>query len=157
MNADVSIARYEEKRFDGKRLFDLRHDHLAIAGSTSLGPRFESKVPLNALISEPDKMWTRPRGFWQGIVLLVGCVTVSMGFEPVLSSWWEGLFVCLAAAGALLSLATWRRVEWVVFRNLAGTPTVNIARSAGKDEKFDQFVQALRVAIDACKNACASN
>ncbi|MEJ1966762.1 MAG: hypothetical protein WDO56_36545 [Gammaproteobacteria bacterium] len=155
MSGDASIARYEEKRFDGKRVFELRGDHLAIVGSTALGPRFDLKVPLDALVPEPDKMWARPNGFWAGIGMLITFVMVIMGFESVLSSWWQGFFGVLAASGALLALATWRRVEWAVFKNVAGTPTVTIARSSARNEDFERFVDAVQAAIDTCKSASA--
>ena len=77
---------------------------------------------------------------------------IPLGFPTALSTWWKGLFWVLAFSGVLLSLATWRRVEWAMLRNSAGTETVTIAR-AGKDrDSFESFVPAVIAAVTARQN-----
>ena len=146
---DTPVATYAERRFDGRRLFELYANRIAISGTASLGARFELNISLDALVPAPDRLWARPNGFWSGIGMLVVFSTVPLGFASVLSVWWKGLFWGLAVSGLLLALATSRRIEWAVFRNAAGVQLLTIARSGPSRNNFQAFVDAVRGAIQA--------
>ena len=141
------IAKYEERRFDGKRLFELFGDRMLVSGARSLGPRFEQRVELRSLNAIPDRLWTRPPQFWGGIAMAVIFSTISIGFETSLPSYWKALFWVLFAAGALLALATSRRIEWAVFRNLSGLHALDVARIGPDRDHFEEFVDATQQAI----------
>jgi len=147
------IANYSERRFDGSRLFELYPDGVAISGGHSLGPRFEQKVPLEGLSPVPDKMWARPGGFWGGIWMLIIFAAIPLGFRGVLPAQGQGLFWVLATGGALLALATSRRVEWAIYRNASGTPLLSIAKSDNNAMEFQKFIDALNNAISRAKSA----
>ena len=146
---DTPTATFTERRFDGRRQFELYSDRIAISGIASLGARFELNIDLDALVPAPDRLWARSRGFWSGIGMLLVFSTIPLGFEAVLSSYWKGLSWVLAAGGLLLALATARRIEWAVFRNSAGIELVTIARSGPDRDNFQRFVDAVRTAIIA--------
>lgn len=140
------IARYDERRFDGRRQFQLFPDRIEVSGASFLGARFEEHVPLEGLSAAPDRLWTRAAGFWSGIGLAIVLSIIPLGFDAVLSSWWKGLCWVLAAGGVLLALATSRRVEWAVFRNSAGIAVLTIARAGPHRDQFQGFVDAVRKA-----------
>ena len=119
----------------------------SISGTNALGPRFELKVPLETLKPEPDRMWARPAGFWSGVSMLVICGSIPLGFETALPSYWKGLAWTLAIGGALLAIATCRRVEWAIFRNAVGTEAVTIARAGKNRDGFQAFVAAVNAAV----------
>ena len=153
---DTPVATYAERRFDGRRLFELYPDRVAITGIASLGARFELNISLDALLPTADRLWARPSGFWSGIGMLIVFSIAPMGFASVLSPWWKGLFWVSAVGGLLLALATSRRIEWAVFRNAAGTETLTIARSGPNRDNFQTFVDAVRAAIQARSNSAGT-
>ncbi len=144
---DQLIATYNERRFDGRRVFHLFRDHISISGNTALGPRFELTVPLKTLTPTPNRYWGRQNGFWSGVLTLVLLGAIPVGFAAVLTPWWKGLFGVLAVGGLLLALATARRIEWAVFCNAMGQETVNVARSGPDQAQFQSFVTAVSGAI----------
>jgi hypothetical protein len=146
---DAPVATYAERRFDGRRLFELYTDRIAISGTAFLGARFELNISLDALAPDPDRLWARPNGFWSGVGMFVVFSTGPSGFASVLSPWWKGLSWVLAAGGLLLALATSRRIEWAVFRNAAGVELLTIARAGPSRDNFQVFVDAVRGAIQA--------
>lgn len=154
---NTHIARYDERRFDGRRQFALFPDRVEVSGVSFLGGRFEERVPLQGLNAAPDRLWTRPAGFWSGIAMVIFFSIIPMGFEAILSWWWKGLCWVLAAGGALLALATSRRVEWAVFRNSSGIAVLTIARVGPLRDQFEQFVDAIRKATANVQNVSRSD
>jgi hypothetical protein len=150
---DQPIATYNERRFDGRRVFRLFRDRISISGSTALGPRFELTVPLKTLLPTPDRYWNRQNGFWSGVSMFVLFAVVPLGFASVLTPWWKGFFGVIAAGGLLLALATARRIEWAAFRNAMGQETVNVARSGPDRAQFQSFVTAVSGAITSAAEA----
>jgi hypothetical protein len=150
VSVDTAVAKYEERRFDGKRLFELFADRIVVSGGASLGARFEERVSLDTLTAVPDRLWTRPAGFWSGVGMAIVFSLIPLGFESVLSSWWKGLFWVGCASGVLLALATSRRIEWAVFRNTSGVRVLAVARAGPNRDHFEPFIEAVRQAIVNC-------
>jgi hypothetical protein len=146
------IASYSERRFDGTRLFELYRDCVAISGGHSLGPRREQKVPLEALSPDPERIWVRPDGFRGGILMMIVFAVPPLVFGSVLSLNLKGLLWGLAGAGALLALATERRVEWANYRNTGGTTVLSIARSENGFAEFQKFLEAINDAVREAKS-----
>jgi hypothetical protein len=147
VSVNQAIAQFDERRFDGRRHFELFSDSVRVSGSTVFGTRFEERVDLDLLSSNPDKLWTRHAGFWSGIGMAVVFWVLPMGFANVLSSWWKGLFWGWAVTGVLLALVTARRIEWAVFRNSSGVRVLAIARAGPDRARFDEFVGAIQLAV----------
>ncbi|GAA5126582.1 hypothetical protein JIN84_15670 [Luteolibacter yonseiensis] len=141
------IATYSEKRFDGRRVFNLLPDSVLISGSTTFRAEFQCRVPLKGLDQHYDTIWLRNPLFGAGLglfgVSLLVNVTLISGFHMDWASKPPILTACAGMWGFALSLATLRKVEFVCFRSLAGASGLDLARSGPQKEKLDTFVASL--------------
>lgn len=137
------VASYSEKRFDGHRVFQLLPDRVIVTGKQSLGGEFEQTIMLETIQPVINRFRTRPQGFWSGISMAILAVTLTQGFGLHLTSYWGGLVMVLGIGGLLLSLATSRKVEWVIFRSSGGADVLTIARAGTEKNNFESFVQSL--------------
>jgi hypothetical protein len=143
------IASYQERRFDGQRSFELFHEHITIKGKQSFGAEFETTIPLNTLSPTVSHLRTRDRGFWSGIVMILIAISLLQSGALAITSYWGGLTAVMVVAGALLSIATARKIEWVQISSRAGLVSVNIARVGPDKITFDKFVSSLLEQIKA--------
>ena len=143
----AELGEYHERRFDGKRDFKLLGDRIEIEGSASLGSSFELKIPLNTLSPEIDRLWSRPPGFWSGVIMALIFLAGPQCFLNAMSTSAIGLLSVFGIGGLLLALATRKRVEWVVFKNLAGTTGIDIAKVGPDTSQFEEFALSVSNAI----------
>jgi hypothetical protein len=139
------IATYRERRFDGKRTFELFADRVQIRGSTQLSSDFEISVPLKTLNPTPMRLRLRNKSFWAGTWMLLGSVIGStVLFNALHVSYASPAFVLVAVVGAggcALMLATARKVEFASFQSTAGVHVLDVARSGPDAGQLDAFVQ----------------
>lgn len=134
---------YSENRFDGQRVFKLLPDRVIVSGKQSLGGEFEQTIMLETLQPIVNKFRARPQGFWSGIIMVILAFVLTQGVGLLLTSYWGGLVMVFGIGGLLLSLATSRKVEWVIFKSSSGADALAIAR-VGKDRSnFEPFVQSI--------------
>jgi hypothetical protein len=143
------VARYEERRFDGRRIFELFPDRVVVKGTNSLAAEFESTVMLATLQPLASKIRMRPKGFFQGIFMtIIAVALIQSGFFS-LQSYWGMVDFVMIIAGILLALATSRKIDWVQFQTKAGTVALTVARVGKQESEFEPFVQALIRQIQA--------
>jgi hypothetical protein len=142
-----TIATYDEVRFDGRRTFTLLPDRILIRGRQTLQSEFETGIPLTTLDPNPDKLWVRHRSFIAGMVLAVvgfmGCTILVSGFHMSFTEFAPGMLAGVGASGVMLMLATYRKVEFIRFKNDAGIVLLDVARSGKNAAEFDSFVDAI--------------
>ena len=144
-----AIASYQERRFDGQRDFVLFDEHLVIKGKQTFGAEFETTIPLSTLTPTISHLRTRDRGFWSGLVMILIAVSLLQSGALSINSYWGGLTAVMVVAGALLSITTARKIEWVQIISHAGLISINIARAGPDKENFDKFVDSLLEHIKA--------
>jgi hypothetical protein len=146
VNDTPPIATYRERRFDGKRAFELFAGRVVIRGHAGLTSRFETTILLNTLDPTFSRIWLRSSGFRASLWLLLGSIVfisvlltlrVPPESPPII------LLGCIGASGVLLLLTTFRAVEFAVYRSPAGVVTLDVARSGPDAKKFDAFVDVL--------------
>ncbi|EEF60948.1 hypothetical protein [Pedosphaera parvula] len=142
-----TIATYSEVRFDGSRKFTLFSDKLAVNGKRTLHSEFETVIPLNTLDPNYDRLRVRNVNFgvglWMAVIAFVTSTVLVSGFKMSFTALAPGMIATVGLAGLILCAATYRKVEFLRFKNAAGLAILDIAR-AGKDApKFDSFIEAL--------------
>ena len=146
----VELGGYRERRFDGKRDFELFEDRLEVVGGASLGSKFELNVPLATLSSEIDRYWSRPPGFWSGVLMALIFFVGPQCFGDSIAPSLLGLLTVFAIGGVLLAVVTRNRVEWAAFKNHAGATGIDIAKIGPDAPEFENFVRSISQAIRSC-------
>jgi hypothetical protein len=151
-----AIASYNESRFDGSQSFSLFEDRITISGKQTFGPTYELTYSLSNLAQTPNWVWSRPRGFFQGIALAVLSYIAFVATGSSLSSHYGGLLAVMPIAGLLLSAATFKKVKWARFHLISGAIAFGVA-SAGKEQsKFDSFISQVSRQVELVRVAGGS-
>ncbi len=154
---DALIATYREQRFDGKRVFELFADRIAIRGSRQFKSEFQISVSLRFIDPVPNRLWVRHSAFWGGVWMLLIAATVDTvlisSFHVAPESDGAGLVGCMGMAGLVLALATIRKVEFISFKNVAGMTVLDFARSGPDAAKLDEFIELVKKQIVRSESA----
>jgi len=145
-----AIASYEERRFDGQRLFELFEDRLVIKGKNSLGADFENVVLLDSLQPVISTVRTRPKGFGAGLLMAIASMMILQGAGVDPLSYWGCVVVVMCLSGLLLAVATFRKVTWATLKSKAGTDALAVARVGPDKPEFEAFIAALCEQIRVC-------
>jgi hypothetical protein len=150
-------ASYREYRFDGDQSIELLDDRVVIKGKRIFGPEYEINSVLSALDPVPNRFRVRPTGFWQGIFL--AAVSLALTRLPYFST--EGSAQVALPWGAafsllMLSVATFKKVEWVQYTTRSGTVAFNIAKAGRRGGSFDRFVEHLSRRIAEAQSTAVS-
>ena len=141
------IATYSEIRFDGSRTFTLFPDRIVVKGKQTFHSDFESNIPLATLDSNYDCVRIRNRifiaGVWIAIISFIMFIILLTGLKIPFTEFSPGIILSIGVAGLILSAATYRKVEFLRFRNKAGLIVLDIARSGKHADEFDTFVDTL--------------
>src|SRR5579884_1772661 len=141
------IATYSEVRFDGSRTFTLLPDKIVIRGKKSLKSEFETSIALTTIEPYPDKLKIRNRNFtaglWMAVISFVVAAILVSGFKMSFETFAPGMVVCIGMAGVVLMLATFRKVEFVRFKNSGGIVILDLARSGKGAGQLNSFIDAL--------------
>ena len=152
-----TIATYSEVRFEGSRTFTLLSDKIIVRGKQSLQSEFETGIPLTTLDPNPDKLRFRNQiftsGMWIAIVSFVGCSILISGFHMTFATFAPGLVACVGMSGVMLMLATYRKVEFVRFKNDGGIVILDIARAGKSASQLDSFIDALTKQIRVARGS----
>jgi hypothetical protein len=151
------IATYSEVRFEGSRTFTLLPDKIVVRGKQSLQSEFETTIPLKTLDPSPDKLRFRNQiftwGMWIAIIGFVVCAILVTGFHMSFATFPPGLVACIGMSGVMLMLATFRKVEFVRFKNDGGIVILDIARAGKSAAQLDSFIDALTKQIRESRGA----
>lgn len=148
-NAREPIARYHEKRFDGERRFELFDDSVRIVGKTWSGQESEHTIALGMLSPTTDSAHARGSDFTAGLwMCLIAILLLESGLLSIFS-YFGGLSLCMAIAGALMMMATWRKTRWIMFNFRSGGVAVAIAQNGSDASRFDDFIEAMVERIEA--------
>ena len=146
--APVDIVRYRDSRFDGRQLFELGARQIKVSGKHFTRGKFAVTVPLWLLSPVVHRRSVRPGGFGDGILLLLAWPLKLMLGLPW-SSHWGGFLLVLGAIGAMLTLATMRRVRWAEFRMRSGTSAFSVGEAGPQRREFEAFVAEVCSRIEA--------
>ena len=152
-----TIATYSEVRFEGSRTFTLLPDKIMIRGKHSLQSEFETDIPLTTLNPNPGKLRIRnpnfTSGMWLAIASFIGCSILIRGFHMTFATFAPDLLAFLGITGVMFMLATYRKVEFVRFKNDGGIVILDIARAGKNAGQFDSFIDALTQQIKFAREA----
>jgi len=141
------IATYSEVRFDGSRTFTLLPDKIVVRGIQSLKSEFETAVELTSLNPRPDRFCVRNASFtggmWMTLVSFVAFSILVSGFGINFAAFAPVLLFCIGLGGVVLMLATFRKVEFVRFKNDGGIVILDLARAGKSAAQLDSFIDAL--------------
>lgn len=141
------ITTYSEVRFDGARTFTLFPDRVVVRGKQTLHSDFESEIPLATLDPNFERISIRNRtfmaGVWMALVSFVLCSILVSGLKMSFADMTPVVVLMIGVAGLILSAATYRKVEFLRFKNQAGVTVLDVARSGREAAQFDSFVDAL--------------
>lgn len=143
-----------------RRNLVLRTDHVVIKGEGG-GVKWESRVILSDLRSEPDRLWYRDPALRWGsfflvmfvLALALGCIFAKQpGFPDTL-----GKVAFAAAIGWLVGGVAifWKfgaMLEYARFLNHSGVVSLDIARRGPQQHEFDDFVSELSKRIADAQN-----
>jgi hypothetical protein len=141
------IATYRERRFDGRRDFDLHPDRLEVRGKQWNGTEFSSSYELSSLDPQFNRIRARDPGFLAGIGMLIVAVGLLQGHAVTITSYWGGLTAVMGASGLLMSVVTFRKVEWASFKTRAGIDAISVARAGPDASSFPKFLEMLAAQI----------
>ena len=106
---------------------------------------------MKTLDRKPDKIRFRSpishAGLLIAVVAFVACSILVSGFHMSFATFPPLLLACIGVSGIMLMLATYRKVEFVRFKNDSGIVVLDIARSAKKATLADSFIDALTTQI----------
>jgi hypothetical protein len=142
-----AVTTYSEVRFDGSRTFVLLPDKIVVRGKQSLKSEFETTIALTSLNPSPDKLRIRNNGFIVGgrlaLISYVLCAILVSSFRVSFATFVPGMLVSIGLGGVILMLATFRKVEFVRFKNDVGIVILDLARAGKSAAQFDSFIDAL--------------
>jgi len=145
------LATYSEVRFDGSRTFTLFPDKVVVRGKQSLQSEFEMSIALKALDPNSDTLRFRNQiftwGMWVAIAAFVVSVILVGGFHMSFATFPPGLVASIGMSGVMMMLATFRKVEFIRFKNDGGIVILDIARAGKSAGQLDPFVDALKKQI----------
>lgn len=152
-----AIARYSERRHEGRRDFTLLPDRIEIKGKEYLGADYETTVLLKTLAPEIDRMRTRSKtftaGLWLFLVPAIVAFILVQGFAQPALSGVSSMLLALAFCGAFVILATLKKEAYAVFKSTSGVATLSIAKEGNERERFDDFVVAVQRQIMSIRNS----
>ncbi len=90
-----ALASYDERRFEGRRLFELHADRLVVKGKQSLGPDFEQIILLSSLQPVVGTVRARARGFGSGILMVIAAGVLLQGDAVSAMSYWGGIVLVM--------------------------------------------------------------
>ncbi len=151
------LATFEEQRVAGKRLYRLFPDRITITGKEYLGSEYEMTVNLSNLYSGTDRLTAREPLFRSGFYLLLGGTVANeilvRGLKMERFASLSGLAMTLAITGLIIMLATGRRREWVVLKNLQGQNVANISCSISQRARLNCFIEAVKAQASSFQKA----
>lgn len=150
------IATYYEKRFSGKRHFELFHDKIKIHGKKYLQNDFEYTIDLKDLKVEHQIIKNRDGTFWGGILCaffaFIAMNILSSAFSITFENSVMGMLLVVLISGVLLCIVTFKKIEFYQFQNHNGVVLFDIGRSGKEKHNFDNFVSKLVENIKEIKN-----
>jgi hypothetical protein len=142
------VARYSERRIDGRRQFSLYPQEIVIVGKQLFGAHYEFKIPLKSLDPTISRIYTRSTfflaglGFGLGSFFIFGILWISF-LHAVWSFWMNWVILAVGIIGSALACLTFKKVEFAQFRSQAGVRILDMARSGPEASKFDEFLKTL--------------
>lgn len=141
------VAKYSERRFDGRRTFELYPDAVLVKGSSTFASDFEARVPLASLDANYARLRVRHPACLVGAGgAIFACVVRELLVGPLQLPWFDersGFATALVVSGLVLCLATIRKVEFVRFTTQSGVVALDVARAGPDRAHFDEFVGAV--------------
>lgn len=149
------IARYREKRFDGRREFQLFEDRVLVTSKEYMGGESTVPVLLNTLVPVLSRYRARDAQFQVGLVTSVVVFGLLSSGTLDLFSHVGGLSACIGIGCALMSIVTARKIEWVSLNSEAGFLSLSIGKVGPDKASFDAFVECLLAQVIEAKKSVA--
>ena len=149
------IATYSEKRFSGKRKFQLFKEKLYIQGIISTRGDFELTLDLKDLNPDYSVMRLREKnwlaGLWMVLIPLFALPVLLSRYKMTIEDFPVVISVVMAVSGAIMILVMSKKVEFYRFSNSSDIVVLDVARSGSEKEKFDDFIEKLIACINESK------
>lgn len=134
-------------------------DRIYIRGKWTFKSDFEIEFPLVWLDPNYYRLNIRNGAFMAGIsmavVSFVTCTILVSGFKMTFADNAPVLVAGIGFSGLILSAATYRKVQFLCFRNRGGGKVFDIARSGKQAEQLDSFIDALTRQIKLARGAAS--
>lgn len=141
------VATYHERRFEGKRRFQLFEDTIVVDGKDYFSNEFETTISLHAI--DPNHGWlkTRTAGFWVTAPLTalisiplycLACALFDDSKYMLMSFIAAGLLAIYLTLGVII-----RKIEFSSFQNEQGVIVLTIGRVGPDKKQYDEFVKLL--------------
>ncbi len=143
------IARYSERRFEGRRDFQLFEDRIVVIAKNYMGGESESSIMLNTLVPVLSHGRARGSEFSWAVVMVVVSVALLQSGTVDLFSYWGGMAFSLGIGGALMGIVTFRKIEWVSLNSSVGILSLSIVKSGPDVASFDAFIERLLAQVTA--------
>lgn len=143
------IARYSERRFEGRRDFQLFEDRVLVIAKDSMGNESESSVMLDSLVPVLSRGRARSSAFsWAVMMVFIPLGLLQSGTLD-LYSYWGGMAFSICVAGVLVGIVTFRKIEWISLNSTVGILSLSIVKSGPDVASFDAFVERLLAQVIA--------
>lgn len=143
------IARYSERRFEGRRDFQLFEDRILIIGKESMGNESEFSIMLDSLVPVLSRGRARSSAFsWAVMMVFIPLGLLQSGTLD-LYSYWGGIAFSIGVAGVLVGIVTFRKIEWISLNSTVGIISVAIVKAGPDVASFDAFVERLLAQVIA--------
>lgn len=141
------IARYSERRFEGRRDFQLFGDRVLIIAKDYMGSESESSVMLDSMVPVLSRGRARSSAFSWAVMMVFIPIGLLQSDTLDLFSYWGGIAFSIGVAGVLVGIVTFRKIEWVSLNSTVGILSLAIVKSGPDVASFDAFVERLRAQV----------
>jgi len=149
------VQTYRQATLTGKTVFELYERRLVVKGSFPLSANFERSFELGKLNPDQIKLKIRPTVTWIAMItcFLTGFVAVELVFAfDIASTIVPGVLAIYSFLALIVTIFTWKKVEYAQFCSVDYTPLFSVARSGPDAARFDEFVGAISEQIRAATN-----
>ncbi|WP_146404780.1 hypothetical protein [Planctomycetes bacterium CA13] len=155
VNDSRLLATYNEQiKFLVSREIELFSDRLHICGNVR-AIRIDANVPLQDLVTPPDRIWLRSRHFvwatWLNWILLGALAVAYFGFETRAMGL-IGLSTIILIPALVYLIYNARQNEYAQYKNSSGVVVFDLCRRGPSAAEFEAFNNAIASAVSRLAN-----
>lgn len=148
------IATYHESTVMGRRDYLLFEDHLKVIARLIHRTHADVRFDLSRMNVNYVRLWVRPGPFtWGLFAMFLGAFTYfsATSIDPDYQV--RALEICggIFAIGLIVSLLTFKKVEYVAFMESAAVTLWDIGKSGPDEKNFEEFINKVVTQIEKAK------
>lgn len=145
------LATYSDKSHAGIRNYRLYPDRIAVTHRDVIKGEAEATIRLEDMNPDFEKFAVRGAMLWAGVwILLVASLIywtlIELTHVDPFGTF-AGFFLALCFVGVFVAVVGLKKQRFVRFRNVGGTPALDVFREGPKKHEFDAFLLQLGEAI----------